>query len=51
MATLPTVGEDQNAWGDELNEYLEVEHESDGTHSFVYTEEGIVCTEAGIITV
>lgn len=34
MATLPTPGADNGTWGDELNEWLLVEHEEDGTHSF-----------------
>lgn len=31
MATLPTPGGDEGAWGDELNEFLRVAHEEDGT--------------------
>jgi len=31
MARLPTVGQDNNTWGTVLNEYLEVEHNTDGT--------------------
>ncbi len=31
MARLPTPGSDQNRWGDILNDYLAVEHNSDGT--------------------
>jgi len=31
MATLPTPGGDNNTWGDELNEFLLVAHDSDGT--------------------
>ncbi len=31
MARLPTPGGDNNAWGSVLNEYLSVEHASDGT--------------------
>lgn len=34
MARLPVVGGDDNAWGDILNEYLLVEHNTDGTHKF-----------------
>lgn len=33
MATLPTPGGDSGTWGDELNEWLLVEHAADGTHS------------------
>ena len=36
MARLPTPGEDENTWGDVLNEYLEVEHNADGTHKTDY---------------
>ncbi len=32
MARLPTVGGDDGNWGELLNEYLEVEHNADGTH-------------------
>lgn len=31
MARLPTVGSDNGNWGDVLNEFLEVGHNSDGT--------------------
>lgn len=31
MARLPTPGGDNNTWGDILNEFLSVEHNSDGT--------------------
>lgn len=31
MARLPSPGSDQNIWGDILNEFLSVEHNSDGT--------------------
>lgn len=31
MATLPTPGADNDTWGDELNEFLLVAHEADGT--------------------
>jgi len=31
MATLPTPGGDINTWGDELNTYLLVSHNADGT--------------------
>lgn len=36
MARLPTVGGDDGNWGTVLNEYLEVEHDSDGTHKIDY---------------
>lgn len=32
MANLPTPGGDDGNWGTILNEYLEVEHNADGTH-------------------
>ena len=32
MARLPTVGGDDGTWGSVLNEYLQVEHASDGNH-------------------
>ncbi len=31
MATLPTPGGDAGTWGDELNTFLLVVHETDGT--------------------
>ena len=31
MATLPTPGGDEGTWGDELNEFLLVSHNADGT--------------------
>lgn len=33
MASLPNVGGDNNAWGGELNTWLLVQHNADGTHS------------------
>ncbi|HJY98179.1 MAG TPA: hypothetical protein VJ227_00495 [Patescibacteria group bacterium] len=33
MARLPTVGGDDGSWGTVLNEFLQVEHDSDGTHN------------------
>lgn len=35
MASLPTQGGDTGTWGTELNTYLRVEHEVDGTHGDV----------------
>jgi hypothetical protein len=32
MANLPTVGGSEDTWGDELVTWVQVEHESDGTH-------------------
>jgi hypothetical protein len=34
MPRLPTVGADDDNWGAILNEYLNFEHKSDGTHNF-----------------
>ena len=31
MSRLPTVGQDNNNWGNVLNDYLGVEHNNDGT--------------------
>ena len=31
MPRLPNVGADEDTWGNILNEFLEVEHNSDGT--------------------
>ena len=36
MGRLPTPGGDADTWGDVLNEYLEVEHNTDGTHKTDY---------------
>jgi hypothetical protein len=36
MARLPTPGGDSGNWGTVLNEYLEVEHNADGTHKTDY---------------
>lgn len=36
MARLPTVGSDSGNWGTLLNEYLEVEHNTDGSHKTDY---------------
>jgi len=37
MSRLPTPGGDNNVWGDILNDYLNVEHNPDGTHRVVVT--------------
>lgn len=34
MGSLPTVGADNNVWGNELNAWLLADHDTDGTHSF-----------------
>src|SRR5690348_8769668 len=31
MASLPTPGDDNDIWGDKLNTFLEVAHDTDGT--------------------
>src|SRR5688500_9547829 len=33
MARLPIPGSDNGAWGSILNDFLDVEHNSDGTHN------------------
>lgn len=43
MATLPTPGGDTGTWGDELNEFLLVAHEADGT----ITAENIEVVDSG----
>ena len=40
MARLPVVGSDDNTWGDILNQYLLVAHNSDGTLQTVPISEG-----------
>lgn len=40
MATLPTPGGDSGTWGDELNEYLQIEHAADGTHKNILSGTG-----------
>lgn len=43
MARLPTVGGDDGNWGTILNEYLEVDHNADGTHkNSSATQKGVV---------
>ena len=36
MSRLPTVGGDSGNWGTVLNDYLQVEHNADGTHKTDY---------------
>lgn len=38
MAQLPTPGGDDGQWGSILNEYLEIEHNADGTHPDATTD-------------
>jgi hypothetical protein len=42
MARLPTTGSDLGAWGDLLNQFLQVGHSADGTNigAFVETTKG-----------
>lgn len=43
MARLPTPGGDNDNWGTILNEFLEIEHNSDGTHIDATTiQKGVV---------
>src|SRR6185369_5745372 len=35
MTRLPVPGSDDGTWGDLLNTFLEVEHNSDGTHKAI----------------
>lgn len=43
MARLPTVGGDDDNWGTVLNEYLGVEHNTDGSHKDASaTQKGVV---------
>lgn len=43
MARLPTPGSDDGNWGSVLNEFLDVEHSSDGTHlDASTTQKGVV---------
>jgi parallel beta-helix repeat protein len=35
MVRLPTIGEDSGTWGSVLNEFLNQEHSSDGTHGTI----------------
>lgn len=39
MARLPVPGSDKNQWGNVLNDFLEVEHNADGTHDFTGFEQ------------
>ena len=47
MATLPTPGGDAGTWGDELNEYLLVSHNADGTIDSGASSEKDVLTSDG----
>jgi|GEM_PF-2592581 len=47
MARLPKVGSDENEWGDILNQFLSVEHASDG--SLKLRNEGFVQTVNGYL--
>ena len=51
MATLPTVGGSNNTWGPELDAYLQVEHNTDGTQkqaSFSVHKNGV--DQTGLVT-
>jgi microcystin-dependent protein len=47
MARLPTVGGDNGNWGTILNEFLEVEHNTDGTHKSGGAPTGALMPYAG----
>lgn len=47
MAELPTPGGDTDQWGDELNQYLLVEHNIDGTHTEGATVQKVEVAKAG----
>ena len=50
MATLPTPGGDEGTWGAELNTYLRVQHNADGTHyKVVCNENQVMCYENKIV--
>lgn len=48
MARLPNVGGDNGNWGTILNEFLEVEHNTDGTHKSGGAPTGALMPYAGI---
>ena len=49
MARLPTPGSDEGAWGDILNNFLSIEHNSDGTQkTLALTKGGTGATDAAI---
>jgi len=47
MASQPTPGGSSGTWGTELNAYLDVEHNSDGTHAALT---GTSATIAGTVS-
>jgi hypothetical protein len=50
-ATLPSQGGSDGVWGTELNNWLQYEHASDGTHStFLCYENDVLCYENEILT-
>lgn len=51
MATLPTVGGDEGTWGTELNTYIRIGHNADGTHNDPVCYLGhVVCNEDQVLT-
>jgi len=50
MAAQPTPGGSDGTWGTELNAYLDVEHNSDGTHKIDGGSVQIVNTQTGAVS-
>lgn len=51
MATLPSQGGSDGTWGTEVNAYLHVEHDINGTHNyFISWENDLVFYEGDIVT-
>ncbi len=50
MAELPTPGGDTDQWGDELNQYLLTEHNTDGSHVEGASAQKVQVAKAGSLT-